>query len=205
MTTRALVLLVGLVLATIGLGCTTVPAALSQTGAEAGPSDEEYEVYSIAIKQNYVKPDTKLLVVEDRTFRYDFGDNEEPWKDKYKGLTIDGSAVEDYESKNRGQSLLNKGSLKLPVKVTSISDLDLKTIFHGTWGELEWITYYRRFADSSGFIMLSRVGFNTQHTQALVYLGSRCGPGCGDIHFLLLEKANGSWTIKKELKKKNMG
>jgi hypothetical protein len=70
---------------------------------------------------------------------------------------------------------------------------------------LEWIAYYRRFSDSSGFIMLSRIGFNTERTQALLYLGSRCGPGCGDIHFLLLEKTNGTWTTKKELKKRNMG
>ena len=205
MTTRARALLVGLALASIGMGCISVSGARLQSGSDAGPSDEEYEIYSTAIKQHYVTPDTRLLVIEDRTFRYDFGDSEEPWKDKYKGLTIDRSTVEDYETRNSRQSLLSKAPLKLPVKFSLISDLDLKTIFHGRWGELEWIAYYRRFPDSRGFIMLSKIGFNTEHTQALLYLGSRCGPGCGDIHFLLLEKANGAWAIKKELKKKTMG
>ncbi|HEV8482831.1 MAG TPA: hypothetical protein VGV87_04665 [Blastocatellia bacterium] len=183
----------------------SVSAARGQSGSDVGVSDEEYEIYAAAIKQYYVRPDTKLLVIEDRTFRYDFGDSEEPWKDKYKGLTIDRSTVEDYEARNVRPSLLSKTSFKLPVKFNLISDLDLKAIFHGTWGELEWIAYYRRFSDSSGFIMLSRIGFNTERTQALLYLGSRCGPGCGDIHFLLLEKTNGTWTTKKELKKRNMG
>jgi hypothetical protein len=205
MMTRASRWLAGLVLVSIELGSTSVSAARAQTSSDVGVSDEEYEIYSAALKQNYVKPDTKLMVIEDRTFRYDFGDSEEPWNDKYKGLTIDRSAIEDYQAKNSRPSLLNKASLKLPVKFNLISDLDLKAIFHGTWGELEWIAYYRRFPDSSGFIMLSRIGFNTEHTQALLYLGSRCGPGCGDIHFLLLEKTNGTWTTKKELKKKNMG
>jgi hypothetical protein len=145
-------------------------------------------------------------MVEERTFRYDFAvENDEPWREKKKGLNIDQSAVENYEARNSEHWLLNKASFKLPVKVNLITDDDLKAIFHGHWGELEWINYYRRFPDSSGFVMLSRVGFNTEHTQALLYAGSRCGPGCGDLHFLLLEKANGIWTTKKEIRKKSFG
>ena len=203
--TRVPRLLIGLVLISIELSSLSGSPARGQAGSDAGASDEEYEIYSAVIKQYYVDDKTKLLVIVDRTFKYDFGDNEEPWKDKYKGLTIDRSTVEDYEARNVRPSLLNKAPFKLTGKFSLISDLDLKAIFHGSWGELQWIAYYRRFAESRGFIMLSRIGFNTEHTQALLYVGSRCGPGCGDIHFLLLEKTNGTWTTKKELKKKNMG
>ena len=198
--------IVGLFLISIALGSVSVSATRVQTGSDAGVSDEEYEIYSSVIKQIYVQPNTKHLIVEERTFRYDFGsENDEPWRDKRKGLTIDESAVEDYETRNSRQWLLNKASFKLPVKTNLITDLDLKAIFHGNWGDLEWINYYRRFPDSRGFVMLSRIGFNTQHTQALLYVGSRCGPRCGDIHFLLLEKANGTWTTKKEIRKKSFG
>ena len=171
-----------------------------------GVSEEEYEIYSSIIKQFYVEPRTKQLIIEERTFRYDFGGGEdEPWREKYKGVAIDESAADDYEAKNGNKWLLNKDSFKLPVKTSLITDDDLKTIFHGNWGDLQWINFYRRFPDSRGFIMLSRIGFNTQHTQGLMYVGSRCGPGCGDIHFLLLEKINGAWSIKKELRKKSFG
>lgn len=198
--------IVGLFLISTALGSVSVSATRVQSGSDAGVSDEEYEIYSSVIKQIYVQPNTKQLIVEERTFRYDFGsENDEPWRDKRKGLTIDESAVEDYETKNSRQWLLNKASFKLPVKTNLITDLDLKAIFHGNWGDLEWINYYRRFPDSRGFVMLSRIGFNTQHTQALLYVGSRCGPRCGDIHFLLLEKANGTWTTKKEIRKKSFG
>jgi len=204
--TRAAGWIIGLSLILIELGSPALSSPRWQANSDVGVSDEEYEIYSAVIKQMYVLPETKLLIIEERTFRYDFGDqNDEPWRDKRKGLTIDESAVEDYEARNSRQWLLNKASFKLPVKSNLITDLDLKAIFHGNWGELEWIQYYRRFPDSSGFVMLSRIGFNTGRTQALLYVGSRCGPHCGDLHFLLLEKVNGTWTTKKEIRKKSFG
>ncbi len=198
--------LVALFLISIEFGSVSGSAPAGQSSSDLAVSDEEYEIYSTVIKQKYVQPNTKLLIIEERTFRYDFAlDNDEPWREKRKGVTIDRSAAEDYEAKNSSKSLLNKSMFKLPVKLNLITDLDLKAIFHGHWGELEWIDYYRRYPESTGFVMLSRIGFNTEHTQGLLYIGSRCGPGCGDINFLLLEKVNGTWTTKKELRKKELG
>jgi hypothetical protein len=199
--------LVGLFLISLALGSVSISAPQAQSISDGGVSNEEYEIYSTVIQQKYVQTNTKLLVIEDRTFRYDFAiENDEPWRDKpRKGVAIDPTAAEDYETKNSRQWLLNKASFKLPVKLDFITDLDLKAIFRGHWGELEWISYYRRYSDSRGFIMLSRIGFNTAHTQALLYMGSRCGPGCGDLNFLLLEKINGTWATKKELRKKDFG
>jgi hypothetical protein len=182
-----------------------MPARAHST-SDDGVSEEEYEIYTSLIKQLYVRPDTKLLIIEERTFRYDFGGgDDEPWREKKKGVTIDESAADDYEIKNGSKWLFNKNAFKLPAKTILITDDDLRTIFHGKWGDLEWINFYRRFPDSRGFIMFSRIGFNTDRTQALVYVGSRCGPRCGDIYFLLLEKLNGAWTTKKELRKKSFG
>ena len=198
--------LVGLFLISIEFGSISVSAPASQSSSDFAVSDEEYEIYSTLIKQKYIQPNTKLLIIEERTFRYDFAvDNDEPWREKRKGVTIDRSAAEDYEAKNSQPWLLNKAMFKLPVKLNLITDLDLKAIFHGHWGELEWISYYKRYPESTGFVMLSRIGFNTDRTQGLLYIGSRCGPGCGEINFLLLEKANGTWTTKKELRKKDLG
>ncbi len=202
--------LVGVFLISIGLGSVAVSTPQSQSTPDEAVSDEEYGIYSSVIKQFYVQPSTKLVIVEERTFRYDFAnDNDEPWRDKWKdkkkGLALEQSAADDYEAKNSQKWLLNKASFKLPVKTELITDLDLKAIFHGNWGELQWINYYRRFPDARGFVMLSRIGFNTHHTQALLYFGSRCGPGCGDLHFLLLQKENGTWSTKKELRKKEFG
>ncbi len=204
--TRVTVRIVGLALLLIVLGSVSVSAPRFRTAPDGGVTDEEYEIYSSVIKQIYVGPETKEVIIEERTFRYDFNtENDEPWRDKRKGLIIDDSAVDDYETRNGEHWLLNKMSFTLPVKANLVTDLDLKVIFHGNWGDLEWINYYRRFPESRGFVMLSRIGFNTDHTQGLLYVGSRCGPGCGDTYFLLLEKTNGTWTTKKELRKKIFG
>jgi hypothetical protein len=188
----------------------SVPVHRYEVSRDSGVSAEEYEIYSSVIKLLYLQPNTKHIVIEERTFRYDFAvQDDEPWRDKWKdkkkGLALDDSAGDDYESKNGQKWLLNKDSFKLPVKVTLITDLDLKSIFHGTWGELQWIEYYRKFPDVRGFVMLSRIGFNAAGNQALMYVGSRCGPGCGDLHFFLLQKENGAWVIKKDLRKKEFG
>lgn len=197
----------GLLLLSMPICSVAVFIPPGQSVSDDGVSNEEYEIYSTLIQQKYVEPKTSLLVIEDRTFRYDFAiPDDEPWRDKpKKGVVIDQTATEDYESKNSRQWLLNKASFKLPVKLDFITDLDLKAIFRGHWGELEWISYYRRYSGSRGFIMLSRIGFNSTHTQALLYMGSRCGPGCGDLNFVLLERVNSIWTIKKELRRKEFG
>ena len=82
----------------------SAPGAFSARQAQPSSdpvSDEEYEIYSSVIKQQYIQNNTKQVIVEERTFRYDFSiDNDEPWRDKpKKGLTIDQSAIEDYEAK----------------------------------------------------------------------------------------------------------
>lgn len=188
------------------LASASVSAYRSQDST-GGVTEEEYAIYSSLIKQLYIKPDTKVAVVRERTFRYDSarGEEEQPWKGKVKGIVIDPSATEDFETKNEKHWLLDKSSFKLPIKADITTDADLRSIFHGRTGQLEWIEYYKRYPDTSGLITLSRVGFNTAHTQALVYIGSHCGPDCGDVHFYLLEKSGGTWAIKKELKKVSFG
>src|SRR5712692_5774589 len=142
--------LVGLFLISLALGSVSVSTPRKQNVSDGGASNEEYEIYSSLIQQKYVEKNTRLLVIEDRTFRYDFAiENDEPWRDKpKKSAVIDQSAAEDYEARNGRQWLLNKASFKLPVKLDFITDLDLKAIFHGHWGELEWISYYRRYSES---------------------------------------------------------
>jgi hypothetical protein len=179
--------------------------ATVQDNPRAAPSDEEYEIYSSVVKQMYVKPDTGLLVIEDRTFRYDPNLNLEtyPWEEKHKGITIDQSTIDDYTSINKKPSNVVGKLFKLPVKTAIVTSDDLRVIFFAGWGQVPWLEFYNRFPNSNGFIMLSRVGFSADHKQALLYTGSRCGPGCWDLHILLLAHGNSGWTVAKEIKKIN--
>ncbi|HKV40060.1 MAG TPA: hypothetical protein VJX67_12670 [Blastocatellia bacterium] len=182
-------------------------SATASENSSTTVSEEEYAIYSSLIKEFYIKPDIHLIVVEDRTFRYDRSrdEDDEPWNSKVKGITVEPSTVSDFQEKNLRHCELKRESFKLPVKTQLTTDADLRVIFRQHWGQVEWVNYYNRYPDSSGLIRVSRVGFNTAHTQGMLYIGSLCGPECGDIHFLLLEKTGSTWVIKKQIRKINLG
>jgi hypothetical protein len=56
-----------------------------------------------------------------------------------------------------------------------------------------------KFPNSSGYTMLSRVGFNNALDQAVVYVGNMAGPLMGAGYYYLLEKKNGEWRIRQQV------
>jgi hypothetical protein len=61
----------------------------------------------------------------------------------------------------------------------------------GLW----WDAFYRAYPNSAGFFTLSKVGFNPELTQALVYRAFSCGDTCGYGSYVLLVKEDGEWRI----------
>ena len=57
-----------------------------------------------------------------------------------------------------------------------------------------WASFYSQHK-SSDLITLSKVGFNSNKTKALVYAASQCGWKCGKGDYFLLNKQNGAWEI----------
>jgi hypothetical protein len=58
-----------------------------------------------------------------------------------------------------------------------------------------WLAFRKHYPLAWGYVELSRIGFNPDHTQALVYVTHWCGDGCmsGDIWFLTRTGEN--WTV----------
>lgn len=58
-----------------------------------------------------------------------------------------------------------------------------------------WLAFRKHFPLAWGYVELSRIGFNPEHTQALVYVTHWCGDGCmsGDVWFLTRTGEN--WTV----------
>jgi hypothetical protein len=56
-----------------------------------------------------------------------------------------------------------------------------------------WNDFYKKYPNSSGYISVSRVGFNTNFTRALLYKSNSCGSLCGSGDYVLFEKADGIW------------
>lgn len=61
-----------------------------------------------------------------------------------------------------------------------------------------WAAFYRDYPEAAGFFTLSKVGFNADMTQAIVYRAFSCGDTCGYGSYVLLVKAGGAWRIVGE-------
>ncbi len=61
-----------------------------------------------------------------------------------------------------------------------------------------WDVFYTRYPNSPGISTVSRVGFNTQFTQALVYIGTMSHWLAGAGYTVLLEKSSGTWEILQQ-------
>lgn len=62
-----------------------------------------------------------------------------------------------------------------------------------------WEAFYQGHPDAPGITSLSRVGFSPDLTQALVYVGTQSHWLAGSGTFLLLEKVDGSWTLRQQV------
>ena len=61
-----------------------------------------------------------------------------------------------------------------------------------------WYTFHKDNPASSGAITLSRVGYDEELSEALVYVEYYCGILCATGKYFSLEKKDGTWIIIHE-------
>jgi hypothetical protein len=59
-----------------------------------------------------------------------------------------------------------------------------------------WRKFMAKHANTPGIIIVSRIGFNHERDQAVVYSGVSCGQLCGQGEFTWLLKRNGVWDVE---------
>jgi hypothetical protein len=62
-----------------------------------------------------------------------------------------------------------------------------------------WLAFHEKYPDAWGYTSLSRVGFNTNHTEALMFARHSCGSACVNADFWFLERKNESWYIVERI------
>jgi hypothetical protein len=86
--------------------------------------------------------------------------------------------IQDFEQKNQLRFLLER-NFDLP--------------------EYDLVAYPDRLVPPSGLLFeVSAVGFNSDHTRALVYVGHYCGRTCGSGMYHLMAKTAGRWDVDRE-------
>ncbi|MEM7542361.1 MAG: hypothetical protein AAF384_12375 [Pseudomonadota bacterium] len=70
-------------------------------------------------------------------------------------------------------------TFELPINYQMLSGEHLTEIFVDEDAYAGWRRYYERFQDSAGILRISRVGFDSNQSAALVYMEHQCGLECG--------------------------
>ncbi len=150
---------------------------------------DENAVIAAVVKQEFGKdPGLLVLQAESRSFDPD-------WDRLREELPqLQEETLANYRAQNANTSLLQE-FLDLPMEVVFLTESESKAIFE----QGGWDAFYARFPKAHGLTALSRVGFNRERTQALVYMGTMSHYLAGAGFFYLLEKERGSWKVKGQL------
>ena len=216
---KKLTLILFLTLAAIALGSVTVMVLSTQTSfvhaarrvlfqeqrkvivpnaPMSVPQSEELAVYSAVIEQAYHESNGKLVVIGDRTNDCPPYEKEANWEqnelNRLPEVGVD--TFGDYLLKNRRCASLSESS-DLRIKYVVIPDEEVMDVIRSedTGG---WEAFYRKYPNSIGFLTFSRIGFNAEVNQALVYTGRYYGIRKGAGIHVLLSKRDGSWVVTRK-------
>jgi hypothetical protein len=173
-------------------------------------SEENEAVYEVVLEHNFVEEGVKLLVIQDQTTGYPMYEDpkliKEFWQDDKSFFDLVRQGIPDAQTETlRNYLEQNQTSQKfamrskLSIKYVLVGDKGLEDLFQKDKFDRGWAAFYARYPHSSGLIFLSKVGFNANFTQAMLYAGRQCGGLCGSGSYLLLGKHDGKWVMERTI------
>ena len=197
----------------VGLILSLSPVASSQTKKKSPAKqslsqvtpmgDEDYAVYAALLNELY---GGKALALEREVSGCtSIGSNKEgenSWQKSLDGLPqklvkLSAKTIADFKSRSR---LCRTLDATFNASVTLLSKQERRAIFASKDTRKDWAGFYKKFPGSSGYIIVSSIGFNEDRSQALVDLTNKCGDKCGAEQFVLLTKVNGGWRVSAKHK-----
>jgi hypothetical protein len=185
-----------LILTLLAPACTGTSTAVP-TPAENEIRAEEQAVYVAVFTEIYGEP--RMYVLMDQT---------SPGIEGVEGLDaaiasilaqftgLEDATTESFRARNEAAVILPADmDLGLPYVLLTRADFDV--IFsQNTSG---WDVFYTRYPNSAGMTTVSRVGFNEDFTQALVYVGTMSHWLAGAGYYILLVKSSGTWQVDQQV------
>ena len=164
---------------------------------------EEYQVYDALIQKMFLRPErtqgaNKLDVVvikkeTDCSIQLTL-ENAEPilkvFRNKFRYAQMDTTG--DFIVQNAKSSILGD-FFQFPYKHILAEGADLKKIFTGPGKG--WERYYKKYPRSQGVLILSRIGFDSDKNQALIYVENRDGEMPPEGQFILMVLKDEKWSI----------
>jgi len=174
----------------------TAPTTLSVT-----QDPDEYAVRNFVLS-TYATENVKELVIRDRTALLKSEIKHMP---NFKRAT---AAVADLEAKSQAEYPV-ENKFRLTVPCTLLSKEAEDDLFHyPTDNRVDaeaikkiqdgWHQFHQDHPGAQGLITISRVGFNSDKSLAVVYVGIHASMMMANGKCFLVVKKNGSWTIESE-------
>ncbi|MCK4349437.1 MAG: hypothetical protein KAX13_01190 [Candidatus Krumholzibacteria bacterium] len=179
----------------MAMAFTSVAVSGGYPSSKAKLEAEEYEIMSALINE-YAGSDFELLLINDHTESWcimaRFQEMRSDWVE-LESETIDSLIVRNSFSVELEKKLL------LDSKYRLIPRDEYVKILQGNSGP-NWNNFDTLFPDSPGFMTVSRVGFNSERTQALIYFynayrcsGDKVVPSTRNIAMFV--KRDGEWAL----------
>ena len=171
--------------------------------AQSAQNQDEQAVYAAVVRRlfagNRFSFDTQtavnLLVIKERTVTdhsIRSAEAERHWRYIASRLeTLSEETISSFKAENQAEQRLDS-ALVLPIRHIFVSNEELDQMHRGRG----WEEFRARYPDSGGFIGFSRIGFNAERSQALVYFEHWCGNLCGSGLYILLTKDNDEWKVR---------
>lgn len=163
--------------------------AAGQTSVAAKPYDvqEAYQIYSLLLpnEESYGLAKGRLVIQQDAAQKHEALNSclTNEAANKFR------DAISDFNRQDaKGWILQRRFQIAKPYVL--IDSGTIGRVFRQPGG---WDSFYKRYPNSGGYLIMSSVGFNRDKTQAIVYTGSSRGGLCGRWSFHLLEKVQGKW------------
>ena len=163
-----------------------------------GPDADEYAVYAALFAEKGDDKEGSQIVLQDVTVVNDrfAGRMDQRSLEKLFGLPSTQDAINDFVTKNRKSTILTD-QFKLKATIVLITNSDVKRLFHDSI-DGGWDLFHAKYPNATSINTLSRVGFNKDRTEALVYWTYSCGGLCGAGQYVLFRKHDDHWKIDKE-------
>jgi hypothetical protein len=161
-----------------------------RSGASQDLEPAEYAVYAVVLDE---KKNRTQLVIDEYTRIADLS-NSDSQRILEQLAPLTKETYEDFVAKNEKPSkLTNEFNLKAEIKFLGKEDEVPQDRTKDPWE-----AFHQKYR-AGAIHTLSRVGFNKDKTQALVFVAFICGGLCGEGNYFLLTKNEGQWKIEKKL------
>lgn len=168
---------------------------LSTATSQLDPDVEEYAVYNALLNNKYTNKNTRQVLIMDQTRL-----------NKPKTLEQDLSSIQEHTplASELVDSFLERN--QQPYTLKPILDLDLEyqlltqeevDKFQQLDEASNWKLFYKKYPDTVGFLHLSRVGFNRDLSQALVYLEHYHYEQPITGSYFLMTRNSGRWEVNE--------